>query len=52
MVQPGAEPCVNVVWSQQKGGPWGLVLLFLHIGAFATLFCERVEAAEQGKNQL
>lgn len=50
VASPGAEPCVNVVWSQQKGGPRGLVLLLLHTGALATLFCERVGAAEQGKN--
>ena len=49
MVSPGAEQCAGVVWSQQKGGPWALVLLFLHIGALATLFCERVEAAEWGE---
>lgn len=52
MVQPGADWCANVVWSQQKGGPWGLVVLFLHIGALITLLCAREEAVRRGETSL
>lgn len=51
-VQHGAGLWVNVVQSQQKGGPWGLVLLFLHLGYLQPLLQEGRSCREGEKSAL